>query len=82
MLPEQRLWSIVVAREQRQGSTGVQDGAGGVHGTAGRVRGRALAPEHPFPAAVDDALTAYRFSLSGGADPAAIAIAGDSAGGA
>ncbi len=40
-----------------------------------------LAPEHPFPAAVDDALTAYRFLLGGGADPAAIAIAGDSAGG-
>jgi epsilon-lactone hydrolase len=40
-----------------------------------------LAPEHPFPAAVDDALTAYRFLLDGGADPAAIAIAGDSSGG-
>ena len=40
-----------------------------------------LAPEHPFPAAVDDALTAYRFLLHGGTDPAAIAIAGDSAGG-
>jgi epsilon-lactone hydrolase len=40
-----------------------------------------LAPEHPFPAAVDDALTAYRFLLQGGADPAAVAIAGDSAGG-
>ncbi len=43
--------------------------------------GYRLAPEDPFPAAVDDALTAYRFLLSGGADPAAIAIAGDSAGG-
>ncbi len=40
-----------------------------------------LAPEHPFPAAVDDALTAYRFLLDGGGDPAAIAIAGDSSGG-
>jgi acetyl esterase/lipase len=40
-----------------------------------------LAPEHPFPAAVEDALTAYRFLLHGCADPAAIAIAGDSAGG-
>jgi len=40
-----------------------------------------LAPEHPFPAAVDDALTAYRFLLGSGADPAAVAIAGDSAGG-
>ena len=43
--------------------------------------GYRLAPEHPFPAAVDDALTAYRFLLHGGAGPAAIAIAGDSAGG-
>ena len=43
--------------------------------------GYRLAPEHPFPAAVDDVLTAYRFLLNGGADPAAIAIAGDSAGG-
>jgi acetyl esterase/lipase len=43
--------------------------------------GYRLAPEHPFPAAVDDALTAYRFLLKAGADPAVIAIAGDSAGG-
>jgi acetyl esterase/lipase len=43
--------------------------------------GYRLAPEDPFPAAVDDALTAYRFLLNGGADPAVIAIAGDSAGG-
>ncbi|MBD2896545.1 Monoterpene epsilon-lactone hydrolase [Actinomadura sp. RB99] len=40
-----------------------------------------LAPEHPFPAAIDDAVTAYRALLDGGADPAAIAFAGDSAGG-
>jgi acetyl esterase/lipase len=40
-----------------------------------------LAPEHPFPAAVDDALAAYRFLLAGGIQPGAIAIAGDSAGG-
>jgi len=40
-----------------------------------------LAPEDPFPAAVDDAQTAYRFLLKSGAEPAAIAIAGDSAGG-
>lgn len=40
-----------------------------------------LAPEHPFPAAVDDALTGYRFLLSQGFKPGNIAIAGDSAGG-
>jgi epsilon-lactone hydrolase len=40
-----------------------------------------LAPEHPFPAAVEDALTAYRWLLAGGTEPAAIAIAGDSSGG-
>ena len=41
--------------------------------------GDRLAPEHPFPVAVDDVLTAYRFLLHGGADPAAIAIAGGTA---
>jgi epsilon-lactone hydrolase len=40
-----------------------------------------LAPEHPFPAAVDDALAAYRFLLGRGIRPSRIAIAGDSAGG-
>jgi acetyl esterase/lipase len=40
-----------------------------------------LAPEHPFPAAVDDAVAAYRSLVRGGTDPASIAIAGDSAGG-
>jgi epsilon-lactone hydrolase len=40
-----------------------------------------LAPEHPFPAAVDDALSAYRFLLSRGYRPGRIAVAGDSAGG-
>lgn len=40
-----------------------------------------LAPEHPFPAAVDDALAGFRFLLAQGFEPANIAIAGDSAGG-
>ena len=40
-----------------------------------------LAPEHPFPAAVDDATTAYRWLLGQGLDPARIVVAGDSAGG-
>ncbi|WP_433525064.1 alpha/beta hydrolase [Nocardia pseudovaccinii] len=40
-----------------------------------------LAPEHPFPAAIDDALGAYRALLESGEQPSAIAFAGDSAGG-
>ena len=39
-----------------------------------------LAPEHPFPAALDDAIAAYRW-LAGRFDPRHIAFAGDSAGG-
>jgi len=40
-----------------------------------------LAPEHPFPAAVDDAVAAYRWLLAEGTLPENIVIAGDSAGG-
>jgi len=40
-----------------------------------------LAPEHPFPAAVDDALGAYRWLLEQGTAPERVVIAGDSAGG-
>lgn len=40
-----------------------------------------LAPEHPLPAAVDDAVEAYRGMLVAGRSPQRIAIAGDSAGG-
>lgn len=40
-----------------------------------------LAPEHPFPAAVEDARTAYLWLLKQGIAPARIALAGDSAGG-
>ncbi len=40
-----------------------------------------LAPEHPFPAALEDALEAYDVLLSAGNKPEDIAIAGDSAGG-
>ncbi|MCC5874203.1 MAG: alpha/beta hydrolase [Gammaproteobacteria bacterium] len=40
-----------------------------------------LAPEHPFPAAVEDALTAYRWALAQGLKAEQMAIAGDSAGG-
>jgi acetyl esterase/lipase len=40
-----------------------------------------LAPEHPFPAATDDALAGYRALLDAGHAPDSIVIAGDSAGG-
>ncbi len=40
-----------------------------------------LAPEHPFPAAVDDAVAAYRWLLAAGTDRGVLAVAGDSAGG-
>lgn len=40
-----------------------------------------LAPENPFPAAVDDARAAYSWLLKSGFKPEQIAIAGDSAGG-
>lgn len=40
-----------------------------------------LAPEHPFPAAMHDTLTAYRWLLAQGVDPGNIIIVGESAGG-
>jgi acetyl esterase/lipase len=39
-----------------------------------------LAPEHPFPAGVDDCLATYRWLLTQGVSPHDIVIAGDSAG--
>jgi len=41
-----------------------------------------LAPEHPYPAAVDDALAAYEALLQNGVAPSDIVFAGESAGGA
>jgi monoterpene epsilon-lactone hydrolase len=53
----------------------------------GRTRARVisvdyrLAPEHPYPAAVDDALAAYEALLNNGTAPSDIVFAGESAGG-
>ena len=40
-----------------------------------------LAPEHRFPAQLEDALNAYRWLLENGADPEGLILVGDSAGG-
>ncbi|MBX9830299.1 MAG: alpha/beta hydrolase [Xanthobacteraceae bacterium] len=40
-----------------------------------------LAPEHPFPAALDDVMAAYRWLISECADPRQVAFIGDSSGG-
>jgi monoterpene epsilon-lactone hydrolase len=52
--------------------------AAGARGVALEYR---LAPEHPFPAAVNDAVAGYRALLKQGMAPGSIAVAGDSAGG-
>jgi monoterpene epsilon-lactone hydrolase len=50
-------------------------------GTRALVPNYALAPEHPFPGAIESALAAYRFLLGGGFDPRRIVLSGDSSGG-
>ncbi|MEV7427125.1 MULTISPECIES: alpha/beta hydrolase [unclassified Streptomyces] len=67
-------------------------GPGGYHGLVGAfardLRARALvpdyrlAPEAPFPAAIQDGVAAYRWLLDQGVDAGDIVVAGDSAGGA
>ncbi|MGH7059860.1 MAG: alpha/beta hydrolase [Stellaceae bacterium] len=53
----------------------------GAAGATALVPDYRLAPEYPFPAALDDATRAYDWLLADGADPRRIAVAGDSAGG-
>jgi phosphinothricin tripeptide acetyl hydrolase len=50
-------------------------------GTSALLLDYRLAPEHPYPAAVDDATAAYRWLLDQAIAPERIVIAGDSAGG-
>lgn len=55
--------------------------AGRAAGARTLAVGYRLAPEHPFPAAYDDALTAWRFARGQGYAASGIAVGGDSAGG-
>jgi phosphinothricin tripeptide acetyl hydrolase len=50
-------------------------------GTAALLVDYRLAPEHPFPAALDDAVASYQWLLGRGLAPGRIVVAGDSAGG-
>ena len=50
-------------------------------GLRGLVVDYRLAPEHPFPAAIEDAEAAYDFLMDEGVSPDALLLAGDSAGG-
>jgi len=67
------------------GSIDTHRGMAGSLSRAARARvlvlGYRLAPEHPFPAAVEDSTAAYRWLLAEGVAPSRIVIAGDSAGG-
>jgi acetyl esterase/lipase len=55
--------------------------AGRAAGVRTLAVGYRLAPEHPFPCALDDALAAWRYVLDQGVSARHIAIGGDSAGG-
>jgi len=50
-------------------------------GTAALLVDYRLAPEHPFPAALDDTVAGYQWLLGRGLAPSRIVVAGDSAGG-
>lgn len=69
ILPASQQVPLMVARINR------------VAGTRALLVHYRLAPEHPFPAGLEDCLAAYRHLLDLGTDPKSIVIAGDSAGG-
>jgi acetyl esterase/lipase len=60
---------------------GMVTAAGRAAGARTLAVGYRLAPEHPFPAALEDAAAAYSMLLARGFSPHRIAIGGDSAGG-
>lgn len=55
--------------------------AGRAAGARTLAVGYRRAPEHPYPAALDDAISVWTALLASGLDPAQVAVAGDSAGG-
>lgn len=67
------------------GSIGYAKGFAGVLASKTGIRtlciAYGLAPEHPFPGAVEDALSAYRYLLAQGFRPEHITLVGESAGG-
>lgn len=69
---------IIGSPDTHRGITGHLAKASGCEVIAPDYR---LAPEHPFPAALDDAEASYLALLEGGCPPHRIAFAGDSAGG-
>ncbi len=69
MLPASAQVPLLIARINREA------------GTRAMLVHYRLAPEHPFPAGLEDCLAAYRHLLDLGTDPKRIVIAGDSAGG-
>ena len=60
---------------------GLVTAAGRAAGVRTLAVGFRLAPEHPFPAALEDAAAAYELLLARGFDPRRIALGGDSSGG-